>query len=80
MSKKEKVNFVRDQQFESLEDELDSAMGSLDQQNERIAHLLEHELRGLPSEGTAMEQDRAEAAKQEEPAGAAPAEEQPQNA
>ena len=63
MSKKEKVNFVRDQEFESLEDELDSAMGNLDQQNERITNLLEHELRGLPAEGTAMEQDRAEAAR-----------------
>ena len=45
-NKKEKVEFVRTEQFEAVEDELSQAMGLLDETNARIIELLNSETRG----------------------------------
>ncbi len=45
-AKKEKVEFVRGEAFEAVEDELGVAMNLLDETNARIAELLNSETRG----------------------------------
>lgn len=45
-TKKEKVEFVRSQQFEAVDDELSQAMSLLEEKNARIAELLSSEARG----------------------------------
>lgn len=44
--KKEKVDFVRSQEFEAVEDELASALERLEASNARISQLLDTESRG----------------------------------
>lgn len=45
-NKKEKVEFVRPEAFEAVDEELSSAMSLLDETNTRIAELLNSETRG----------------------------------
>jgi len=45
-TKKEKVEFIRTEQFEAVDDELGNAMSALDEANTRILDLLATEARG----------------------------------
>lgn len=45
-TKKEKVEFIRTEQFEAVDDELGNAMSALDEANTRILDLLGTEARG----------------------------------
>lgn len=71
-TKKEKVEFVRTEQFEAVEEELMQAMGLLEEKNAQIIALLESESRGdLPFLETGAEPEAPEASVADA-AGAAP--------
>lgn len=80
-NKKEKVEFVREEAFEAVEDELSLALNALEASNARILELLNSESRGdlpflnmppdtpeKPSEGEASQQDSTDTAPEAEPA------------
>lgn len=46
MANKEKVNFIRSNDFESVDEELTAALNQLENANERIVQLLESQTRG----------------------------------
>lgn len=58
MSAKEKISFVRSKEFETIDEELNSALDQLDQVNQRIVDLLSTEPAPVP--GAMPEEEPAE--------------------
>lgn len=67
-NKKEKVEFVRSNEFEAVEDELGSALELLEQANARISELLNSESRGGIDVSAVGELETAETVPAPEPA------------
>lgn len=66
MSKKDKVSFVRTNDFEAVEEELNSALTLLDETNERVGELLSREHGQLEIPGVAQPAEAPQASAAEE--------------